>query len=191
MTPRVLAFAGSTRTESFNKKLVRVAAGGARDAGADVTVIDLRDYPLPLFDGDLEAEHGLPEHAIRLKELFLAHQGLLIAAPEYNGSITAVLKNAIDWVSRPAEGEKPLRCFHGKVAALMSASPGGLGGMRGLAAVRSILGGIRVLVLPQQVAVPRAHEAFDADGRLTDAKRQAAVEALGAAVAETVVRLTA
>lgn len=189
MTPRVLAFAGSTRRDSFNKKLVRVAAGGARDAGADVTVIDLRDYPLPLYDGDLEAEHGLPEHAVRIKELFLAHQGLLIAAPEYNGSITPVLKNAIDWVSRPGAGEKPLQCFDGKVAALMSTSPGGLGGLRGLAAVRSILGGIRVLVLPQQVAVPQAHEAFDARGGLTDAKRRAAVEALGAAVAGTVAKL--
>ncbi|MHC4819064.1 MAG: NADPH-dependent FMN reductase [Planctomycetota bacterium] len=191
MTSKVLAFAGSTRTDSFNKKLVRVAAAGARAAGADLTVVDLRDYPLPLYDGDLEAEHGLPENAVRLKELFHAHQGLLIAAPEYNGSITPVLKNAIDWVSRPAEGEKPLQCFDGKVAALMSASPGGLGGLRGLAAVRSILGGIRVLVLPQQVAVPQAHEAFGDGGRLNDAKRQSAVEALGAAVAETVAKLSA
>jgi NAD(P)H-dependent FMN reductase len=188
--PKILALAGSTRTDSFNKKLVRVAAGGAQAAGAEVTVLDLRDYPLPLYDGDLEAERGLPEHAVRLKELFLAHQGLLIAAPEYNGSITAVLKNAIDWVSRPGEGEPMLACFDGKVAALMSASPGGLGGLRGLAAVRSILGGIRVLVLPQQVAVPQAHGAFDEEGNLTDAKRRAAVEALGAAVAETVAKLS-
>ena len=103
--PRILAFAASTRRESFNKKLVAVAAQGARQAGAEVTLIDLKDFPLPLFDQDLEAEQGMPENGKKLKKLFIDHDGLLIASPEYNSSFPAVLKNAIDWVSRPAPGE--------------------------------------------------------------------------------------
>jgi chromate reductase, NAD(P)H dehydrogenase (quinone) len=187
--PRILAFAGSTRTESFNKHLVKIAAAGARVAGAEVTLIDLRDYPLPVYDGDLEARDGLPANARKLKDLFLAHQGLLISAPEYNSSITAVLKNAIDWVSRPVPGEAALNCFDGKVAALMSASPGALGGLRGLVHVRAILQNIRVLTIPEQVAVPNAAEAFAPNGSLKDAKQQTAVEALGVKVAQILARL--
>src|SRR5215468_10289395 len=172
MMPRILAFAGSTRRDSFNKRLVPVAAKGARDAGAEVTLIDLKDLSLPLFDQDLEAEQGIPENGKRLKQLFINHDGLLIACPEYNSSITAVLKNAIDWVSRPAPDEPPLVAFRGKVATLMSASPGALGGLRGLVHVRSILGNIGVIVLPDQVAVPKAREAFLPDGSLADAKQQ-------------------
>src|SRR6185295_2879266 len=100
--PKILAFAGSMRKDSFNKKLIRVAAEGARSAGAEVTLIDLKDFPLPVYDGDLEAAEGLPAGAKKLKELFLQNQGLLIASPEYNSSIPGTLKNAIDWVSRPA-----------------------------------------------------------------------------------------
>ena len=185
---KILGFAGSLRRESFNKRLVRVAATGARDAGADVTVIDLADYPLPIYDADLEAEQGLPENVMKLKELFHDHDALLIAAPEYNGSITGVLKNTIDWVSRPADNEPPLFSFVGKVASLMAASPGALGGMRGLVHVRAILSGIRVIVLPNQIAVPKAHEVFHGD-TLTDERRRAAVEALGAELAETARRL--
>jgi chromate reductase len=107
MTPRILAFAGSTRGESFNKKLVQIAVKGARGAGADLTLLDLEDFPLPLFDQDLEAEHGMPDNGTKLKRLFIDHDGLLVASPEYNSSITAVLKNAIDWLSRPAPGEHP------------------------------------------------------------------------------------
>jgi len=187
--PKILAFAGSTQTDSFNKKLVRIAVSGARQAGAEVTHIDLRDYTLPLYDGDLEQREGLPANARKLKDLFLAHQGLLIAAPEYNSSISAVLKNAIDWVSRPVPGEPPLGCFIDKVAALMSASTGALGGLRGLVTVRSILGNIRVIVLPDQVAVPKAHEAFNPDGSLKDPKQQAAVENLGRNLAQVLARL--
>jgi len=187
--PKILAFAGSTRTDSFNKKLVRIAVSGARQAGAEVTHIDLRDYTLPLYDGDIEQRDGLPANARTLKDLFLAHQGLLIAAPEYNSSISAVLKNAIDWVSRPVPGEPPLGCFIDKVAALMSASTGALGGLRGLVTVRSILGNIRVIVLPDQVAVPKAHEAFNPDGSLKDPKQQAAVEQLGRNLAQVLARL--
>src|SRR3954469_8496163 len=191
MTPRILAFAGSLRRESFNKKLVSIAARAARDAGAEVTLIDLKDFPLPLFDQDLEAEQGMPEDGARLKKLFTDHDGLLLASPEYNSSVTAVLKNVIDWVSRPAPGEPPAAAFRGKVPALMSASPGALGGLRGLVHLRSILGNIGVIVLPDQVAVPRAYEAFAEDGRLHDPKQQAAVEGLGRALADFVAKLKA
>ena len=189
--PKILAFAGSLRTDSFNKKLVQIAATGARRSGADVTYIDLRDLPLPLFDQDLEAREGLPGNARKLKDLFLAHRGLLIASPEYNSSISAALKNAIDWVSRPVPGESPLQCFDGKVCGLLSASPGALGGLRGLVHVRSILGNIKVLIIPEQVTVPKAGDAFTAEGSLKDAAVQKNVEQIGARVTEMVRRLNA
>jgi NAD(P)H-dependent FMN reductase len=189
ITPKILAFAGSTRTDSYNKRLVKIAAAGARTAGVEVTLIDLRDFPLPIFDGDLEARDGLPANGRKLKDLFLAHHGLLISAPEYNSSITAVLKNTIDWVSRPVPGEAPLACFDGKAACLMSASPGALGGLRGLVHVRAILGNIKVLVLPDQIAISKANEAFNPDGSLKDPKQQAAVEGLGAQLARVITKL--
>jgi len=189
MMPRILAFAGSTRRESFNKKLVAIAAQGAREAGAEVTLIDLKDFPLPLFDQDLDAEQGMLENGKKLKKLFIDHDGLLIASPEYNSSFPAVLKNAIDWVSRPAPGEPSLVAFRGKVATLMSASPGALGGLRGLVHVRSILGNIGVIVLPDQIAVAKAHEAFQPDGSLVDPKRQAGVEGLGKTLASFLAKL--
>lgn len=190
-TPKLLAFAGSTRKDSYNKKLVQVAANGARAVGAEVTYIDLRDLTMPLFDEDLEQEQGTPENARKFKELMIAHDGLLIACPEYNSSITPVLKNAIDWASRPGENEPPLAAFVDKVAAIMSASPGALGGLRGLVTVRSILGNIKVIVLPDQIAVPKAYEAFNPDGSLVDAKQQESVEKLGANVANVVAKLKA
>jgi chromate reductase len=113
-TPKILAFAGSTRSASYNKQLVRFAADAARAAGAEVTLLDLRDYPLPLFDGDLEDKEGLPENAKKLKAIFREHDALLISSPEYNSSITAVLKNTIDWVSRTeTDDEPPLAAYHG------------------------------------------------------------------------------
>ena len=121
--PKILAFAGSTRTGSFNKKLAKIAAAGATAAGAQVTYVDLRDFPMPLYDGDLEAKEGLPPNALKFKKLMLEHRGLLIAAPEYNSGITGVLKNTLDWASRDAPGESALACFDKKVAVLMSASP--------------------------------------------------------------------
>lgn len=187
--PRILAFAGSTRKDSNNKKLVKIAAAGARAAGAAVTLIDLRDLPLPLYDGELETNEGLPVNAKKLKEMFLAHDGLLIASPEYNSSISAVLKNAIDWASRPEPGEAPLAAYAGKVAGLVAASPGALGGLRGLVHLRAILGNIKVLVIPDQVAVSKAHEAFTPEGALKDAKQQAAVERVGAELASLVAKL--
>jgi len=183
VTPKILAFAGSTRRDSFNKKLVQIAAQGALQNGAEATFLDLADYRLPIFDEDLEAAEGLPENVLRLKEIFIEHQGLLIASPEYNGSVTAVLKNTIDWLSRPAPGEAGLACFTGKVAAVMSTSPGGLGGLRGLVHVRAILGNIGVIVLPGQVAVPKASDAFATDGSLKDPKQQTSIQQLGHNVA--------
>ncbi|MBI2094042.1 MAG: NAD(P)H-dependent oxidoreductase [Candidatus Omnitrophica bacterium] len=187
--PKILAFAGSTRVGSFNKKLVKIAAASARAAGAEVTDLDLRDLPMPLYDGDLEAKEGIPPNARKFKELLLAHGGLLISAPEYNSGITGVLKNAIDWASRSAQDEAPLACFVGKVASLMSASPGGLGGLRSLVQVRSILSNIHVLVLPDQVAVPRAHEAFQPDGALKDSKQQVSIEKLGRDLVDILIKL--
>lgn len=187
--PRILAFAGSARKESHNKKVIRSAVRGAQAAGAEVTLIDLKDYPLPIMDEDTEKESGAPANAVALKKLFVEHDGLLIAAPEYNSSITPLLKNTIDWVSRPAAGEPPLVAYTGKAAVLLSASPGGLGGLRGLVHVRSILGNIGVIVLPEQIAVARAFEAFNADGSLKDAKQQAAVENLGATLAKFLAKL--
>lgn len=189
--PKILAFAGSTREASYNKKLVKIAAEGAKAAGAEVTYLDLRDLPMPIYDEDLETKEGIPENAHKFKETLKAHQGLLIASPEYNSSITAVLKNAIDWASRPEPGEPSLACFTGKVAAIMSASPGGLGGLRGLIHIRSILSNINVLVLPDQKAISSAFQAFDEEGKLQDQKQQEAVEELGSKLANLLAKITA
>lgn len=188
-TARILAFAGSTRKGSFNRKLVAVAAESAEAAGAEVTLIDLADFPLPLFDQDYEAENGMPENATRLKQLFLEHNGLLIASPEYNSSISAVLKNAIDWVSRRAEGEPMKAAFLGKTAAIMAASPGGLGGVRGLVHVRSILQNIGILVMPDQVTVSDAGSAFNDDGSLSSERTTRSVDALARGLVETIQKL--
>lgn len=189
--PKILAFAGSARRDSFNQKLVTIAAGGARAAGADVTLISLADFEMPLFNQDLEAEKGLPEKAVALKKLFIENHGLLLSCPEYNSSITPLLKNTIDWVSRQSAGEGGLAAYKGKVATLMSVSPGALGGLRGLVTVRSILGNIGVVVLPAQIAVPTAHQAIGEDGRLKDEKMQASIEGLGRGLAEFLKRTIA
>lgn len=181
--PRILALAGSLRSGSYNKLILSVAADGARAAGADVTRVDLRDYPVPPYDGDLEARDGIPAPALELKKLFRASDGLLIASPEYNAGISGTLKNVLDWVSRSAPGEKPLECYRGKVAGLCSASTGALGGIRGLAIVRLILGNIGVVVLPDQVAVPKAADAFDDEGNVLDPGRRKALMELGASLA--------
>jgi NAD(P)H-dependent FMN reductase len=178
MTLKVLAFAGSLRKGSYNKQLVRVAARFARDAGAEVTELDLADYPMPIFDEDLETRDGVHPTAMKLKKLFREHDAFLIASPEYNSSVSAALKNLIDWLSRPVDGEPPLACFKGKTAALFAASPGALGGLRGLVHLRAILGNIGVLLLADQLAVGKANEAFAADGSLTNPKQAAMVKAI-------------
>jgi len=159
---KLLAFAGSTREGSLNQRLVDVASDIARAEGAEVTSIRLRDFDLPLYDGDLEA-NAFPPSADELRRLFIEHDGFLIASPEYNGSVSGALKNAIDWASRPRPGETlvALPAFRGKVAGIMSASIGPFGGLRGLLALRQILGTIQTLVATEQVLVPLAEKAFD------------------------------
>lgn len=188
---RILAFAGSTRKASFNRQLVAVAAKSAEAAGAEVTLINLADFPLPIFDQDYEAEHGIPENATKLKQLFIDHNGLLIASPEYNSSVSAVLKNAIDWISRRAEGEPLKAAFLGKTAAIMAASPGGLGGIRGLVHLRAILQNIGILVMPDQITLSEAHTAFGDDGALTQERKQASIDTLARELVETVGKLHA
>jgi NAD(P)H-dependent FMN reductase len=189
--PKIVCFAGSLRKDSFNKKMVKVAMRGAERAGAEVTFIDLKDYPMPIYDGDIEAAEGLPENAKKLKAILKAHQGFLIAAPEYNSSISAALKNMIDWTSRPHDGDKPLDCFAGKVAGIMAASPGALGGLRGLVTLRSILENIQMMVIPNQVALSVAHEAFDEAHDIKDEKKRASIEAIGERLAQVAAKLFA
>jgi NAD(P)H-dependent FMN reductase len=178
MPLKVLALAGSLRKGSYNKKLVRVAARFAREAGAEVTELDLADHPLPIFDEDLETRDGVHPTAMKLKKLFREHDAFLISSPEYNSSLSAALKNLIDWLSRPVDGEPPLACFKGKTAALFAASPGALGGLRGLVHLRAILGNIGVLLLADQLAVGKANEAFAPDGSLANPKQAAMVKAI-------------
>lgn len=181
--PRILVFGGSLRTESYNQKLAIIAAAAATDAGAEVTLIALRDYRLPIFDEDLEAGEGMPENAQKLKALFAQTDGLIIASPEYNSGMTAALKNAIDWVSRATSAdEPPLSVLKGKSAAILAASPSGYGGARSLAQLRPLLGNISISVLEDQVTIPNAHEAFDSAGNLVDASQQEAVMSLAAAL---------
>jgi chromate reductase, NAD(P)H dehydrogenase (quinone) len=186
---RVLAFAGSLRTASWNKKLVRVAAEGARAAGAEVDVIDLRDLPMPIYDGDLEAEQGLPPNAKAFKRLLADSHGFLISSPEYNNAFPAVLKNAIDWASRAETGDIGPVAYRGKIAGLMSASPGYFGGVRSLPMLRAVLSNLGCVVVPTQLAVPRANEAFDADGQLKDARQRDQIMAIGAEVVRFVRKL--
>ena len=168
---KILAFAGSTRRDSWNRKLIGSAVISAKKNHASVTLIDLADYPLPLYDGDLEAASGVPENALKLKALFKSHNALLIAAPEYNSSVTPLLKNTLDWVSREWQGESGLVPYQHKVAAIMAASPGQFGGMRMLPHLRQILNTLGVLVLPAQLSVPSADKAFDEHGKLKSMDR--------------------
>ncbi len=192
ITPRILAFGGSLRRDSYNHKLAAIAAVGGREAGAEVTVISLREFALPVFDEDLEATSGMPAAAKRLKAIFRENNGLIIASPEYNSSITAALKNAIDWVSRGESDDEPsLSALAGKTAVVCSASPGGLGGLRGLVHLRAILGSIGITVLPDQIAIGKAYEAFTPDGALVDEKQQTRVKALGSNLAKHLSKLLA
>ncbi len=187
--PKLLAFAGSLRQASYNKKIVAVAAQGARAAGADVTIVDFRDLPMPIYDGDLEAEQGLPDAAKRFKHMLIEHHGVLVATPEYNSQFPALLKNALDWASRREGNEKPLAAFTGKIAAVMSASPGALAGLRGQSLLRAQLAYLGMVVVPDRVGVGRAHEAFDESGALKDPEQQRSLEELGAKTARFVERL--
>ncbi len=172
----IVAFAGSARKDSFNKKLIRLAAEAAEKAGAKVTLLDIADYQMPLYDGDDEAETGMPEAARQFKNVLASADGFLIASPEYNSSISGVLKNIIDWTSR-ADGanDKPLSAYAGKYAGIMAAAPGALGGLRGLYPLREILQNISVTVIPAMQAVSQAGSAFDENGQLKDEKNAVAL----------------
>jgi NAD(P)H-dependent FMN reductase len=176
---KILAFVGSSRKKSINKKLLNIAASAAEKAGASVTIIDMINYPMPIYNQDLEVEQGLPEKAREFKQLLIEHDGFLIASPEYNSCFSPLLKNVIDWASRAeTDDEPPLQAYKGKFACIMAASPGANGGLRGLVFLRMLLSNIGVIVLPTQLAVPHAFKAFSEDGRLLDDKQQQAIEGL-------------
>ncbi len=171
---RLVAFAGSHRQGSWNTRLIRAAAAIAREQGAEVEVIDLGTLPMPFFDEDLERE-GTPANATAFKAKLKAADGFLISSPEYNSSYPALIKNVIDWASRPAEDEPMLAAFAGKACGLLAASPGALGGIRMLPQLRNLLANIGVHVVPAQFGLGKAHEAFDADGALRDERARALV----------------
>jgi NAD(P)H-dependent FMN reductase len=177
--PKILAFAGSARKDSLNKKLLKIAVEGAQAAGADVTLVDLADFELPLFSQDLESEMGMPDIAGKFKRLMIAHDGFLIASPEYNSAFSPLLKNTIDWASRSeSDDEPPLMAYRGKTAAILATSPGGLGGMRGLVMLRMLLGNLGVIVFPDQQAVPNGLKAFNDDGSMSDPKQEKRIRRL-------------
>ena len=175
--PKILVFAGSIRSASYNARLAALAAKELALIGADVSRISLEDYPLPLYDGNLEARSGPPDNALKLKRMMGTHQGVFIASPEYNASIAPLLKNTIDWISRVRErGEAPLAVFKNRVFALGGASDGAYGAMRSLLALRQVLElGCGALVIPEQIAVVRASEAFD---EMDNLKEERAANAL-------------
>ena len=178
--PKILVLAGSIRTGSFNARLAALAAKELALAEADVTLISLADFPMPLYDGDLEAASGPPENAYKLKRLMCLQQGVFIASPEYNASITPLLKNTLDWVSRVREGrEPPLAAYKGRAFALGAASNGTYGGMRSLMALRQVLElGCGALVIPEQLAVREAASAFDEMDNLKDERSAGVLQAI-------------
>jgi chromate reductase, NAD(P)H dehydrogenase (quinone) len=190
MAIKILAICGSARRDSLNQKVLDVAVRGAVEAGAEVTAVCLTDLALPIYDGDLEAESGLPTGAGELQALLAQHDALLIATPEYNGGYTALLKNAIDWLSRPREdGSSGVALFAGKAAALVSASPGQLGGLRSQTGMRTVLEKLGAHVIPQSFALSSAHEAFDGEGKMKDANAERLVAGVGGALSRTAAKL--
>jgi chromate reductase, NAD(P)H dehydrogenase (quinone) len=188
ITAKILAFAGSNRKESFNRKALSLAVEGARDTGAEVTVADLRDYPMPIYDADFHHDSGVPPTMLGLRKLMLSANGLLIACPEYNTSITPLLKNTIDWLSQAVDAQDG-DVFGNKVCGLMGASPGGFGTIRVLPHVSYIFSNLGTLVLPV-VAVPKAHELMNADGTVKNESAAKMLRALGAKVTNTISKLS-
>ena len=178
--PKVLVFAGSLRSGSYNARLAALAARELARAEADVTLISLLDFPMPLYDGNAEAASGPPENAVKLKRLMCVHQGVFIASPEYNASLTPLLKNTLDWVSRVREPrEPPLAAYKNRVFAIGAASNGTYGGMRSLMALRHVLElGCGALVIPEQVAVREAANAFDENDGLKDERTAGLLKAV-------------
>ena len=190
---KLLIFAGSSRAQSFNRQLAKIAANLARQAGAEVTLLELSSLDIPMYNADLEALCTPPD-VIRLKEILFAHPGWIICSPEYNGSYTALLKNTLDWASSPVKGDtnwqQGIKAFTGKVVGLLSASPGALGGLRSLAHLTPMLLNLQCWVTPQQFALGQAGSAFDADGQLTNDKQLAGIDAVVKQVLWAAERLT-
>lgn len=180
---KILAFAGSYRENSYNKRVLNIAVEGARDAGADVTVIDLRDFPMPVYNNDDVDSSGFDSNALRLQDILNEHDGFLIASPEYNGSLPGGMKNAIDWASRANDKYKMYEVFKGKTAAMITASPGGFGGLRCLGHLRGVLTIMGIWVLPSEIAVSSVASKFDGDSpEMTDEKMRSALKDLGGAL---------
>lgn len=171
---KVLAFAGSLRKDSVNKKLIREAVQIGKEMGANITLVDLKDYPIPLYDGDIEQNEGMPQKAKELRRLMVQSQIIFIASPEYNASVPGVLKNLIDWSSRNEEGKPSREAFKGKRFVIMGASPGVLGGTRSLAHLRQILDNLggEGTVFTQQFSIPDAYNAFDNEGHLKSSEQK-------------------
>ena len=192
--PRIVVMAGSRRREALSRRVAAACAQALEAAGAEVERVDLDDYPAPLYDGDLEAASGLPEGVVRLQRVLHASDGVLVVNPEYNGSLTPLLKNTLDWCSRPnpADPERSGgKVYAGRAAAVVGSSPGALGGMRVLFHIRDVLGYLGMQVIPQQLAVGKAGEAVGDDDRLRDAAQQDMLDKLAAALVDTARRLRA
>jgi len=187
--PRILVFAGSAREASLNKKLARAAAKVIDANGGEATFVDLRDFPMPIYEGDLETREGMPPFARKLRELFVSHPAFLIVSPENNGTIPSLLKNAIDWLSRDVDGRSGLEPYRGKVIALMSASPGAFGGVVCLTHLRFSLSKLLAHVIPDQFPLPKADQAFAEDGSLTQTWQQKSVLTVVQRLIETTSRL--
>jgi chromate reductase, NAD(P)H dehydrogenase (quinone) len=185
-SPRILAFSASARRDSLNRKFLALAVEAVREAGGEVTLLDLNDFAMPLYDGDLEDAQGLPASAVKLIGLIGEHHALLIASPEYNSMLTPLLKNTLDWCTR---GET--NPFEGRVAAVISASPGIFGGVRSLQLAQQLLLKLGCDVVPGQCVLPHADKAFDAEGRPMDPRTRKSVQALAAKLVQTAIRLTA
>jgi NAD(P)H-dependent FMN reductase len=187
----LIFLSGSIRKDSLNKKLAKCSFGFAKNIdGVNASFVDLKDFEMPIYNGDLEAESGLPENAKKLKEVFKKCDGFFIASPEYNSSFSALLKNSLDWISRPHEqGEGALVAFSGKVAAISAASPGGFGGLRGLVPLRMMLENISTLVIPKQLVISAAHNEFDASGNLVNDRYKSQLNDLVLEFADTAKRM--
>ena len=192
--PRILVFAGSARREALSKRLARAAHAALLTAGAQATLIDLADYPAPLYNGDDETAGGVPPGITALLKVIVEHDGILIATPEYNGSMTPLLVNTLDWLSRinaTPEGPAGLAVLPTKPIAIVSSSPGPLGGLRSMFHLRDLLGYLGMLVLPQQLAVGRANEAISPEGILLDERQRGALQRVAQALVDTVTKLKA
>jgi NAD(P)H-dependent FMN reductase len=185
-SPRILAFAASARRESLNRKFLALAVQAAREAGGEVTLIDLNDFALPLYHGALESQQGIPANAVKLIGLVVQNHALLVASPEYNSMVTPLLKNTVDWCSRADDNP-----FEGKVAAILSASPGMYGGVRSLQMAQQLFLKLGCHVVPGQCVLPHADKAFDASGNPADPRTLKSVQALAAKLVQTTSRLIA